>query len=100
MGAGAAVLAYEVEFNREVTNNQALFWSDEHALTSLFNEIATGSKDQELAELKVKSQKRILEHYQWDQVTDQYETLIKKLYARKKSNKKKSKGSDNKGSEK
>ena len=85
MGAGAAVLAYEVEFNREVTNNQALFWSDADALTTLFNEIATGSKDQELADLKAKSQQRILEHYQWDQVTDQYETLIKKLYDSKKN---------------
>jgi glycosyltransferase involved in cell wall biosynthesis len=100
MGAGAAVLAYDVEFNREVTNDQALFWSDADALTGLFDEIATGNKDQELNDLKAKSQQRILEHYQWDQVTDQYEALIKKLYASKKSNNKKSKGSDKKGSEK
>ncbi|MSW67042.1 MAG: glycosyltransferase, partial [Actinobacteria bacterium] len=91
MGAGAAVLAYEVEFNREVTNNQALFWADADVLTALFNEIATGSKDQELADLKAKSQQRILEHYQWDQVTDQYEALIKKLYDSKK-NKSKNEG--------
>jgi glycosyltransferase involved in cell wall biosynthesis len=34
--------------------------------------------------LREKSQQRIQEHYQWDQVTDQYEALIKKLAESKK----------------
>ena len=31
MGAGSPVLAYDVEFNREVTAGQALFWPDADA---------------------------------------------------------------------
>ena len=84
MGAGAAVLAYEVEFNREVTADQALFWADADELTAFFNEIQTGALDEALQQLREKSQKRIQENYQWDQVTDQYEALIKKLAESKK----------------
>jgi len=84
MGAGAAVLAYEVEFNREVTADQAFFWTDADELTAYFNKIHTGALNEELQQLREKSQKRIQEHYQWDQVTDQYEALIKKLAESKK----------------
>ena len=79
MGAGAAVLAFDVEFNREVTDNQALFWSDAEQLTSVLNQIASGELDQHLGNLRLLSQQRILEHYQWEHVTDQYEALIKRL---------------------
>jgi len=84
MGASAAVVAYEVEFNREVTADQAFFWTDAEELTAHFNKIHTGALDEELQQLREKSQNRIQERYQWDQVTDQYEALIKKLAESKK----------------
>lgn len=81
MGAGAAVAAFDVEFNREVTDGQALFWADAGQLTGILDEVASGSLDDELSRLRERSQQRVLEHYQWDQVTDQYEALIDRLAA-------------------
>jgi glycosyltransferase involved in cell wall biosynthesis len=83
MGAGAPVLAYDVEFNREVTADDAFFWADADALTPLLDEIARHEHDERLAELRVLGRQRIREAYQWDAVTDQYESLIKRLAARK-----------------
>lgn len=79
MGAGAPVLAFDVEFNREVTAEQAFFWADATSLTQLLNEIATGVFDNRLVELGELGQERVLDHYQWDSVTDEYEALLKKL---------------------
>ncbi len=83
MGAGAPVLAYDVEFNREVTADQAFFWKDADALTGLLSEIASGMHDGRLQELRALGQQRVLEAYQWDAVTDDYEALIQRLAARR-----------------
>ena len=48
MGAGAPVLAYDVEFNREVTAGNAFFWADAAALTPLLDQIAEGELDDRL----------------------------------------------------
>lgn len=79
MGAGAPVLAYDCEFNREVTNEQALLWHDAESLAVLLDEIAEGEVDDELTALADAGCQRISEHYQWDAVTDKYEELLKHL---------------------
>ena len=79
MGAGAPVLAFDVEFNREVTAGQAFFWADAPALTELLDEISTRAFDARLTELGELGQVRIAEHYQWDAVTDMYEDVIRGL---------------------
>lgn len=83
MGAGAPVLAYDVEFNREVTANQGYFWGDVEQLKEIFNDIAAGKSADRLAELRGLSQRRIQSAYRWDSVTDQYEALIKSLANRR-----------------
>ena len=82
MGAGAPVLAFDVEFNREVTAGQAFFWADAQALTELLDEISTGAFDARLTELGELGQVRIAEHYQWDAVTDMYEDVVRRLAKR------------------
>lgn len=82
MGAGAPVMAFDVEFNREVTANQAFFWADAAALTELLNEIHTGAFDERLNELGKLGQARIASNYQWDAVTDAYEVVIRDLVHR------------------
>jgi len=82
MGAGAPVLAYNVEFNREVTDEQAFFWADAHALTEILDEISTGAFDGRLQELGKLGQERVLAEYQWDAVTDAYEGVIQGLAAK------------------
>lgn len=81
MGAGAAVLAFDVEFNREVTDNQAMFWSDADELTVILDRISSGAADEQLAQLRQSSQDRIARDYQWEAVVDEYETLITRLAA-------------------
>lgn len=83
MGAGAPVLAYDVEFSHEVTAEQALFWRDAPALTHLLNAITDGSLDAELAGFAAAGRERILDAYQWEQVTDDYEALIGRLRGRR-----------------
>lgn len=85
MGAGAPVLAYDVEFSHEVTAGQALFWRDAPALTQLFDSIATGAEAARLAEFAAAGRQRVLDVYQWDQVADEYEALIQRLAARRRS---------------
>lgn len=80
MGAGAPVLAFDCEFNREVTDNRALYWSDANNLTDLINNLNAI----DLANMAHQLQDRVATTYQWDAITDQYETLIKKLAGSKK----------------
>ena len=79
MGAGAPVLAFDCEFNREVTADRALFWSNAEQLAEDFDDIADGERDSELSEMSREGRIRIQEHYQWDSVTNQYEALLAKL---------------------
>ena len=82
MGAGAPVLAFDVEFNREVTDEQAFFWADAQALTELLDEISAGAFDSRLTQLGTLGQERVAQHYQWDVVTDMYEDVIRGLAKR------------------
>ena len=83
MGAGAPVLAYDVEFNREVTDGHAFFWRDADALTAIFDRVATGEADGELRHFAALGRERVAAVYQWDMVTDAYEDLIGRLAARR-----------------
>ena len=79
MGAGAAVLAFDCEFNREVTANQALYWCDADHLTELLDEIAEGELDGELLEIGRLGQQRVAQVYRWDSVADAYEQMLVEL---------------------
>jgi glycosyltransferase involved in cell wall biosynthesis len=83
MGAGAPVLAYDVEFNREVTAGEGFFWADAPALTEILDAISAGTQDSRLDVLRAAGQQRVREAYQWDAVTDDYEALIHRLAARR-----------------
>ena len=72
MGASAPVLAFDCEFNLEVTGNMALYWSDAQEYTALLETDNFNSMGAQL-------QERVASNYQWDSITDQYETLIHKL---------------------
>jgi glycosyltransferase involved in cell wall biosynthesis len=83
MGAGAPVLAYDVEFNREVTANQGYFWANSEQLQLIFDDIGAGKEAARLVELHDRNQQRIESAYQWDAVTDKYEALINSLANRR-----------------
>ena len=79
MGAGAPVLAYDVEFNREVTAGEALYWATPDSLRDLLDEVASGRMDDRLAVMSDQHRQRVVQAYQWDAVTDEYESLIARL---------------------
>ena len=86
MGAGAPVLAFDVEFNREVTAGEAFFWADARQLTQIVDDIAGSqdlSEDKEIDEtlsgFVEHGRQRILDHYQWDDVAKQYEEMLRSL---------------------
>ena len=79
MGAGAPVLAYDCEFNREVTADQAFFWRDAESLAAILDEIAEGEADPELGAFSEAGRARVTQHYQWDAVTDDYQALLHRL---------------------
>ena len=79
MGAGAPVLAFDCEFNAEVTAGNAFFWSSAEQLTTLLDEIAEGELDAELAEFAEAGRERIAEAYQWEAVADAYEQMLSDL---------------------
>jgi glycosyltransferase involved in cell wall biosynthesis len=83
MGAGAAVLAFDVEFNREVTAGKALFWSGPDDLGAIFTAIADGAHEGDLSRYRTLGRQRIAEHYQWEDVVDRYEALMQRLQARR-----------------
>jgi len=79
MGAGAPVLAFDCEFNREVTANRAFFWSDADSLATVLDEIAEGEAEEQLAEFSQAGRQRIAEQYRWDAVADDYEAMLIRL---------------------
>ena len=85
MGAGAPVLAFDCEFNREVTAEQAYFWRDAGQLADLFDEIADDEID--LETFSTAGRERVAQNYQWEAVTDAYEDLIRTLAAYRRSEK-------------
>ena len=86
MGAGAPVLAFDCEFNREVTAEQAYFWRDAGQLADLFDEIADDEID--LETFSSAGRERVAQNYQWEAVTDAYEDLIRTLATYRRSEKK------------
>ncbi len=75
MGAGAPTLAFDCEFNREVTNNEALYWRDADEYTQLLENLDTKKLDDMGSTLR----QRVADVYQWDLVTDQYEELARRM---------------------
>ena len=82
MGAGAPVVAYDVNFNREVLGEEAgRFFSDAE---SLARQVEAAEADPgAAADRGAAARKRAAEHYVWDDVAAAYERLCEDLRARR-----------------
>jgi len=76
MGAGSAVLAFDVVFNREVLGEAGLFFSNPAEAGAL---IEKAESDPELADRAVELQDRAAATYRWDDVTTGYEALLQRM---------------------
>ena len=79
MGAGTAVVAFDVPFNREVLDDQAWFFEDADDLSSHFSAL---EQDRDLvARRGLEGQRRAAEAFRWEDVADGYEQLALRLAA-------------------
>jgi glycosyltransferase involved in cell wall biosynthesis len=79
MGAGAAVLAFDVGFNREVLGRAGRFFSTPDDVRRLIDEAEASPAVQR--DLGSELRERAAERYNWDDVADGYDTLARRLAA-------------------
>lgn len=77
MGAGTAVLAYDVVFNRGVLGASGQYFTDEDGLARLLS--ASESQVADRRRRAAALQRRAAQHYCWDCVTDKYEAMCMRL---------------------
>jgi glycosyltransferase involved in cell wall biosynthesis len=77
MGGGTSVLAYDVEFNREVVGEDGCFFSTPHDVRRLFDDAE--QRAPHLKEVGQRLQRRASENYNWDDVANGYELLATRL---------------------
>jgi glycosyltransferase involved in cell wall biosynthesis len=79
MGAGTAVIAWDVVFNREVLGTAGMFFDSAEALAPLIEDAELAPHHTE--ELGSALQSRAAQRYNWDDVTGGYEALAVRLAA-------------------
>jgi glycosyltransferase involved in cell wall biosynthesis len=77
MGAGSAVLAYDVNFNRDVLGPEGRFFADSAELGRLLDEAEAAPEDAELAGKRLAERAGAV--YTWDAVAAAYEDLCRSL---------------------
>jgi glycosyltransferase involved in cell wall biosynthesis len=77
MGAGAAVAAFDVSFNREVLGDDGFFFSD--AADVAERVVSAESRGDELKATGVRLQARAEKNYDWEDVASGYEDLALRL---------------------
>ncbi len=80
MGYGSCVLARDTVFNREVLADTGLYFADATDVTD-----AIGRFDGDsvlLADMRMRAQARIREHYSWTMIADAYERLFRDVTRR------------------
>ncbi|MGY1670789.1 DUF1972 domain-containing protein [Geodermatophilus sp. SYSU D00710] len=79
IGAGAAVTAYDVDFNREVVRDSGRFFRTPQDVA---RQIAAVEADPEGTREAGRRARALAARYDWDQVADGYEQLTRRLAAR------------------
>ncbi len=69
------LIAHENQFNREVCEDTALYFTDSVDLKNKINQVENNPKN--YLELKSKAFKRVKSEYSWEKITEQYHHLFK-----------------------
>lgn len=75
MGAGAAVAAYDVSFNRETLGGTGSFWTTAEDLTGLLDGLTAQSRSDAGAAARDRAERE----YSWDDVATRYRALLEEL---------------------
>ena len=81
MGAGNVVIAYASPENVEVTRDSALLFENIDELAQQLTLVVTDPHSESLRNLSERARAVVREHYSWDAVVDQYESLWERLLA-------------------
>ncbi len=76
LGSTDLNLLLNVEFNREVAEESALYWSKEEGNMATLIEKADIMSEEEISEYGKKAKVRIAEAYSWKYIAEQYEKLF------------------------
>jgi glycosyltransferase involved in cell wall biosynthesis len=79
IGAGAAVIAFDVDFNREVTAESGRYFSDAADVAAL---VGAAELDPQAVAAAGSRARELATRYDWDDVAAGYETLARRLVAR------------------
>ena len=79
VGAGAAVIAFDVDFNREVVAEAGRYFRD---ASDVADRVTEAEGDPTAVLLDGKRSRELAEGYDWDDVADGYEKLAGRLAAR------------------
>ena len=79
LGGGAAVLAFDVDFNREVTAEAGRYWRGADDVAAL---VAAAEADPSLVARNGERARELAAGYDWDDVAAGYEQLARRLVAR------------------
>ncbi len=80
LGAGAGVIAFDVDFNREVAGDAGLYFADDADVTSALKQVE--AEPAEAAERAEAGRRSVAERYRWDDVATGYEDLCRQLAGR------------------
>ncbi|MDH3017407.1 DUF1972 domain-containing protein [Gordonia alkanivorans] len=76
IGAGTAVISYDVSFNHDVVDGEGWFFTNPSQVSSALEEAEESS---EVSRIGSRLRKRASEHYTWDGVADLYEEMLYRL---------------------
>ena len=80
LGAGAPVVAFDVDFNREVIGDDGLFFVDDADVTAALKQVEADPV--EAREWGAAGRAAVAQRYRWDDVATGYEDLCRRLVAR------------------
>lgn len=78
LGSTNLNLLVDVRFNREVAEDNALYWSRKPGALAKLIDKADAMSEGEIVELGKKSKKRVAEAYSWEYITKKYENVFLK----------------------
>ena len=79
MGGGTSVIAYDVDFNREVVGGDGGYFGSPEALRRLLDDVECSAP--RYLRIGLSMQRRAQTHYDWDEVAAGYEKLSQRLAA-------------------
>ncbi len=81
MASSCICICHDNVFNKEVTNNEQLYFDSVSSLKLLLHKLESNG---EREKFKIKAKRRVSENYTWDRVGAQYNDLFQKLIQHKK----------------